>query len=243
MLLYNYDGITKEYLYSIQANIDELESINKGQTVYIIPANCTDRRPQNAREGFAQCFDENSNNRFFIEDHRGKTVYSKEDLSPLEIVTLGAIPNGYIEDIPKPKNKYQIWENGKYVYPELNELKSIVKQDLDEKYEMKIETPYKVGEYYIQPTWATIYTNTLVAMQEDVDADGRLDNVYRILLILDPLNGAFHHLEVKSIDEFMPFYKKVKEKYKEITEDYHDKIIRIAKANDPEVIVSIILTY
>jgi hypothetical protein len=243
MLLYNYDGITKEYLYSEEANIDELESINKGRTVYIIPANCTDRRPKNAKEGFAQCFDENSNNWFFVEDHRGTVVYSKQDLSPLEIKTLGAIPNGYIESVPNPKNKYQIWQNGSYIYPEINKLKEFVKLDLDYKYQDKIETPFKVGKYYIQPTWATIYTNTLVAMQEDVDADGKLDNVYRILLILDPIKGEFHHLQVKSIDEFMPFYKKVKEKYKEITEDYHDKIVRIAEATDPEVVVSIILNY
>lgn len=243
MLVYNYDVITKEYLYSLEADIDELETINTGHKVYIMPANCTDRRPQADKEGFVQCFDENSNTWFYVEDHRGQIVYSKEDLSPLEIGTLGALPSGYLSEIPKPKNRYQIWQDGKYTYPNIEELKLIVKQDLDEGYETKIAVPYKVGKYYVQPAWATIYTNTLVAMQEDMNADGRLDNIYKILLIINPNVGSFHHLEVKTIDEFMPYYKKVKEKYKEITEDYHDKIIRIAKATDPEVIVALILNY
>ena len=80
-------------------------------------------------------------------------------------------------------------------------------------------------------------------MQNDINADGKLDDTYRILLITDPINGSFHHLQVDSIEEFMPFYKKVKEKYKEITEDYHDKIIRLAKGTDKEVLVTLVLTY
>lgn len=243
MILYNYDSVSKEYLFSSEANIDELESINKGYVVYIIPNCATERKVLPTKQGYTQCFDEVSKNWFYIEDHRNEVVYSKEDLSPLEIKVVGPIPNGYLPSLPKPKNKYQVWSNGAYTYPELSELKSIVKEDLDTAYETKIETPYKFGKYYVQPTWATIYTNTLVAMQSDMNEDGKLDNEYKVLLITDPVAGTFHHLSVNSIDEFLPYYNKVKELYKKITEDYHDKIVKIAKANDPEVIVSIILTY
>ena len=243
MLVYNYDGITKEYLYSSEAYLDDLETIKQGREIYLIPANATNKRPLPNKEGYAQCFDTNSNNWFLLEDHRGEKVYSKEDLSELVIKNLGAIPNGYLLEKPKPKNKYQVWKDGKYTYPELDNLKISVKDDLDQEYQNKINIPHKVGKYYVQPSWATIYTNTLVAMQDDINADGHLDEVYKILLITDPLKGSFHHLQVNNIDEFMPYYKKVKEKYKQLTEEYHDKIIRIAKSNDAEVIVGIILNY
>lgn len=243
MLIYNYDSITKEYSFSSEANLDQLETINKGKSVYIIPNNATQVRPLATKQGFTQCYDEIGKTWFYVEDHRGQIVYSKDDLSELTINTIGPIPIGYMEQLPSPKNKYQVWIDGSYQYPNIEDLRTIIKQDLDERYNDKIAHPYKVGKYYVQPEWATIYTNTLVAMQDDINADGKLDETYRILLITDPVEGNFHHLQVNSIDEFMPFYKKVKEKYKEITEDYHDKIIRIAKGTDPEVIVSIILTY
>ena len=80
-------------------------------------------------------------------------------------------------------------------------------------------------------------------MQEDLKPDNKLDQIYRILLITNPKTGSFYHLQVDSIDEFMPYYTKVKDTYKKLTEEYHDKIVKLSESMDPETIVSLILTY
>ena len=243
MIVHNYDKLTKEFTYSSQANIDELESKVKGHEVYLIPANCTTLALLPAKEGFTTIFDEKANMWKYIEDFRGLIVYSKIDLSPITVDYIGPLKDEHLPELPKQKNKYQVWQNGKYEYPDLIELKTLIKQDLDWAYEEKLQTTHRLGKYYVQPSWATIYTNTLVAMQEDMKDDNTLDQMYRILLITDPKLGEFEHLQVTSIEEFMPYYSKVKDLYKRLTEEYHDKIIKLSQCNDPETIVTLILTY
>lgn len=243
MIIHNYDNITKEYLHSSKANLDELETLKQGTYIYLIPNNATNINPLPNKEGFAVCFNEEANCWAYQEDHRGEIVYNREDLSPIQVDYIGPIKDGFLLVLPKPKNKYQIWQNGEYQYPDIQTLKLTVKEDLDDAYELKIQATYRVGQYYVQPTWATIYTNTLVAMQEDLKPDNKLDQIYRILLITNPKIGSFYHLQVDSIDEFMPYYTKVKDTYKKLTEEYHDKIVKLSESMDPETIVSLILTY
>ena len=242
MLVYTYDAISGEYLGQEEVYLDLHMSKLAGKNIYQKPNNSTEIVPPPKQEGYAPCFFTDKNAWIQVEDHRGKTIFKKDDLSSKTVMDLGPIPLDYFEEMPQPENRYQTWKDGKYVYIELEELRPLVKIDLDAAYEKKLQNIVRAGSYYIQPTWATIYTNTLVAMQQDVDADGVLDNTYKILLITNK-KGNLVEKELKSIAEFMPYYNKVKETFKALTEAYHSTIIQIEKAKTSEELVDIILNY
>ena len=242
MLVYTYDAISGEYLGQEEAYLDLHMTKLSGKDVYQIPSSATTIVPPPKQEGFTPCFFTDRNAWVQVEDHRGETIYNKEDLSSKTMHELGPIPLGYLSEMPQPDNRYQTWVNGKYEYIDVEELRSLVKIDLDAAYEQKLQNIVRAGSYYIQPSWATIYTNTLVAMQQDVDADGVLDNTYKILLITNK-KGNLIEKELKSISEFMPYYNKVKETIKQLTEGYHSQIIKIEKAKTSEELVDIILNY
>ena len=46
MLIYNYDKISKEYLYSSEANVDEMKTVKTGKICYLIPADATTKAPK-----------------------------------------------------------------------------------------------------------------------------------------------------------------------------------------------------
>ena len=58
----------------------------------------TDREPLKAKGGFAVVF--NGEDSEYVEDHRGKTVYKKDDKSSHLVDYLGSIPNLYTEKQP-----------------------------------------------------------------------------------------------------------------------------------------------
>ena len=240
MIIYNYDKFTTEFISEREATLDPMATKRKGENVYTIPLYATDIVPLEPKEGFAICF--NGATWEYREDHRGLTVYDKQTLEPIKIKDIGKIPNNVLLEIPKSDDEYQYWENGKYVYPKLSELRNKIKMDLDRMYEDKLNTLYKLGNYYVQPSWANIYTNTLVAMQQDMNDNGKLDQEYKILVIVDK-KGIMNQIRIKNIDEFLPYYNKVKELYKKLTEDYHNKIVAISVTNDSKELVNIINSY
>ena len=243
MLVYNYDKITKEFLNTSHANIDILESEKQGKEVYILPAHATFKAPPQKQEGYTSCFSSQKDNWEKVEDHRGQIVYNKDDLSEYVIEEIGPVPPAYFVTKPVAPNKYMEWRDRQYVYPEITKLKQQVKQDLDLAYEQKLQELHKVGKYYVQAAWATIYTNTLVAIQQDEAADGKLDNVYNILLITHAKLGTMTQIQIKAIKDFMPYYNKVKQVYKELTESYHQAIAKISTEMQASAIVDIILNY
>lgn len=243
MFVYNYEPLQGEYIGASEARLDPVTSQLEGKEVYAIPANATTVVPPSEKKGYARCFDLKNKTWSYVEDHRNQIVYNKETLEPYTIKELGPIPNIYIEDEPQPKNKYQVWQNGKYIYPDINVLRAEVKADLDAQYQEKLKGVYRVGKYYVQPSWGTIYTNTLVAMQQDIAEDGKLDNSYFVLLITNPILGKLEQIEMKSIEEFLPYYNKVKTVFKDLTEVYHSCIVDISNCTIAEKLVNIILNY
>lgn len=242
-LVYNYDSLTKEFISASQALEDERASQQAGTPIYLIPADATDIVPPKHRTGYAICFDDVNKQWSYVEDHRGTVCYKKEDLQAITIDSLGPIPNNVLLELPQPENKYQIWKNGQYTYPEIEELRLMIKQDLDNKYEAKINTPYAVNRFFVLPSWATIYTNTLVAMQQDLNEDGKLDEDYYVLLMSSIKTQRFEQVKITEMKQFMPLYNKVKDTFKQLTTEYHDKIAILSTATSPNVLVSIIQNY
>lgn len=68
MKIYNYDGISGEYLGQSEAQKSPLE-----EDVYLIPANATDKQPIAYKNGYAVCFKEGTWQ--YVKDERGKTYY------------------------------------------------------------------------------------------------------------------------------------------------------------------------
>ena len=80
-------------------------------------------------------------------------------------------------------------------------------------------------------------------MQQDEAEDGTLDETYQILLITDPIKGWLSQIPVRSIEDFMPYYNKVKELFKDITTRYHDKIADISTAETAEDVINAINSF
>lgn len=68
MKIYNYDGASGEYLGQGEAQKSPLE-----ESVYLIPANATDKQPLASKKGYAVCFKEGTWQ--YVKDERGKTYY------------------------------------------------------------------------------------------------------------------------------------------------------------------------
>ena len=57
MKAYSYDENTKQYAGEIECQIDPLESIKKGESVWLLPANSTFKKPKKEKEGFYVVWD------------------------------------------------------------------------------------------------------------------------------------------------------------------------------------------
>ena len=52
MIAYQYDSETKKYIGEIERQLDPLESLAHGKDIYLMPANSTDIRPLEPKEGY-----------------------------------------------------------------------------------------------------------------------------------------------------------------------------------------------
>lgn len=104
MMVYNFDGETREYL---SASVEFL-AVGVG-----IPANsCTDA-PLDEKAGFAICRTVSFDGWEYVDDHRGETVYDTETGQPVEITGLGDYPDN-VTTI-EPLTPYDRWNGSEWV--------------------------------------------------------------------------------------------------------------------------------
>lgn len=94
MKIYRYDAISGELLSSSEAIESPLEP-----GVFLIPAYATDKKPPQAKSGYALCFKDGAWE--LVKDERGKTYYDAEG-KEVKIEKLGQ-EKGLLESKPKPK--------------------------------------------------------------------------------------------------------------------------------------------
>ncbi|MGL4858552.1 MAG: tail fiber assembly protein [Enterobacteriaceae bacterium] len=87
--VYNYDGITGEFL----SQSEEYLATGIG-----IPANSCLESPPVAKESFALCRADNQ--WCYLQDHRGESYYSTETGQPITISALGELPDNITELVP-----------------------------------------------------------------------------------------------------------------------------------------------
>ncbi|QLO47191.1 tail fiber assembly protein [Enterobacter cloacae] len=102
--VYNYDGVTREYLSSMV----EYLAVGVG-----IPANsCTDA-PGESKDDFAICRTADSTAWEYVADHRGETVYSTETGEAVAITVPGDYPEGTTTQAPV--TEYDTWNGSEWV--------------------------------------------------------------------------------------------------------------------------------
>lgn len=110
MNIYNYNKETKEIISQTIANPNPLE---KGK--YLIPANATIKEPLVNEENFVICFNETKQEWEYIEDNRGKTIYSTTTKEVSMVDYLGTIKEGFTLLVPTEFDK---WENNSWIVDE-----------------------------------------------------------------------------------------------------------------------------
>lgn len=98
------DGI---FIGTTQADLSPLEA---EAGVYLLPANTIDTLPPKPRQGFAAQWQENQWH--YVEDHRGKVVYSTENGQAITIHELGALPE-QVTETPRP-SPHHAFQNGQW---------------------------------------------------------------------------------------------------------------------------------
>ena len=94
MKIYNYDGISGEYIGTSDARESPLE-----QGVYLIPANATDKQSLVFKKGYAVCFKEGAWQ--YVKDERG-VIYYDENNREVKITSLGQDTSGLRETPKEP---------------------------------------------------------------------------------------------------------------------------------------------
>lgn len=99
MKIYHYHPITKEYLGEGLADKDPMIENN-----WLIPANATDLEPLHEKDGFAIVLNNTKTSWKYVEDNRGKTMYSTTTKESKQVKDLGDIEEGWT--LKKPPTPY-----------------------------------------------------------------------------------------------------------------------------------------
>lgn len=154
MKIYNYNKETKEFTTSEEATKNPKE---KGK--YLIPMCATTIEPIAQKEGFAVCFNEKDNTWEYIEDNRGKEVYSTTTKDKSKVDYLGKIKDEYTQLKP---SEYDEWIDGAWV------------EDIASKEKDRVSTiKAKCGEviYEVYPQYKQTNISILVDGYTQVDLD------------------------------------------------------------------------
>lgn len=102
MNVYKYNGDTKEYIRTEQAQLDPLESKKQSKNIYLLPANATFTAPPAEKEGFARVW--NGEAWQEVEDHRGTEYWLPGEgygTPAHEMKELGPLPEGATTTAPE----------------------------------------------------------------------------------------------------------------------------------------------
>ena len=97
MRLYKYKEGTKEYIGYFEAYLDPLESLNKGEDIYVIPPCSTPIAPFIPSSHHTVIFNELEGKWEEVEDNRGIVVWDEYG-SSFKITELGPIPEGFFKE-------------------------------------------------------------------------------------------------------------------------------------------------
>ena len=98
MLIYGYDENTKEYLGSMEAYLDPLESLNKSREIYVIPPNFTTEFPPDIKENEVAIFTEGKWK--IVKDYRGFVGFDKKTGEEIVVTSLGELPSNFTKEKP-----------------------------------------------------------------------------------------------------------------------------------------------
>ena len=104
MKIYNYDKTTKEFLSEAEASVNPLDTDN-----FLTPANATTLQTLVPKTDFSQIF--NIDKWEYVEDNRGKTIYSTSSKVKSVIAYLGVIKDGFTKLVP---GAFDVWNVDKW---------------------------------------------------------------------------------------------------------------------------------
>jgi hypothetical protein len=193
MLLYNYDGITKEYLGSNEATFDPLEHTP------MIPANATDTAPPAA--GANQVAVWQGNQWALIPDFRGQVIYKKSDASSMLLKAIGEFSSEYT--LVKPVCAFPVW-NGTGWIPNMQVLAENLASKIESAAQALMDKAARLRGYDSMISVISYLSSSNPTWKADAEA-GRAyrDLIWNTLRILETSVSQGQQPMPASIDEVM----------------------------------------
>lgn len=172
MKIYNYDKITKEYLFESEANVDIEASKKAGINIYYLPADATSVKPPKTVKFEVAIYE---NGWQITPDFRNEWITDKS-LIPMKHDKIGELPQGFIyiteaqyKKIINDKDYYILEDNKLIENPNYQEIK--YKENLDKLiqhiYELKAKKAYGgvlINNTYLFETNQISITNTVASL-------------------------------------------------------------------------------
>lgn len=145
MKIYIYDKKTKELKAEIEAPLDPLESAKQGKNIYMLPASATFVKPKQNTPNKINIWD--GAKWELLDDYRGYQIYntSNKEIKTIENIGETTIQEGYTTLEPF---EFSIW-NGKKWVDDIETLKEIQKNKINEEKERAEFTPFTYNEITI----------------------------------------------------------------------------------------------
>lgn len=172
MKIYNYDKITKEYLFESEANIDIEATKKAGIDIYYLPADATNVKPPKTVKFEVAIYE---NGWQITPDFRNEWITDKS-LIPIKHNKIGELPQGFIYITEAQYKKiindkdYYVFENNKLIinpnYADIKYAQNIDKL-VQEVYELKAKKAYGgvlINNTYIFETNQISITNTVASL-------------------------------------------------------------------------------
>lgn len=168
--IYNYHGVTGEYLGESTADADPLETGN-----WLIPGNACLDAPPAAKKGHAVCRADSGWHQ--VEDNRG-LIYSTESGHPFTLEELGLIPEGYTaKERPSPSHA---WNGASWRLSKEAEHASLVRDAQAKRSSLLAAAAVRIGP-----------------LQDAIDLDDSSDAERELLTALKRYRVALNRIELQ----------------------------------------------
>ena len=135
---------------------------------------------------------------------------------------LATVVNNEIIDITTTEN---------YKNEQFSTKKQLKLTEVGQLFESSLNNPVAINDVFVLGSWANTYSNTLTAMKDDLEENGEVSPA-DIIVLND--KGLLISITVSSVEDFLPYYRAVKNDYRAKITKRNEYLISVQNASSIE---------